>query len=300
MQCIREGEKGTLAVVIQTKLIVNVTHGECLCVSEMADRPLPRMRGLMGRRGLPAGEGMLLSPAPAIHTAFMRFPIDALFLDRNLQVLDIVEQLRPWRVASKHRARAVLELSAGECARRGVEVGDRLELRDRKPVDDGRAAAPKTANGSAQIADADTPQANIVPGLQSGGGELARLQPLRVLVISPDRQFRTVMSLLLARRNYSVTTTANANRVTGLIARESADVVVIDASQLAAPVATAMVATVEALARPIGVVLVADEARSGLSNRPVLAKWGPFEELVEAIEQADEHRGTWGDTGDRG
>jgi uncharacterized protein len=279
--------------VVKTKLIVNVTHGECLCVSEMADRPLPRMRGLMGRRGLPAGEGLLLSPAPAIHTAFMRFPIDALFLDRDLQVLDIVERLGPWRVASKRQARAVLELSAGECARRGVEVGDRLELRDR------------TANGAARsespdIADADTSEPGITPTVQWQGGELARLQPLRVLVISPDRQFRTVMSLLLARRNYSVTTTANANRVTGLIARESADVVVIDASQLAAPVATAMVATVEALARPIGVVLVADEARSGLSNRPVLAKWGPFEELVEAIERADEHRGTWGDTGDRG
>jgi uncharacterized protein len=279
--------------VIKTKLIVNLTRGQCLCVSELADRPLPRMRGLIGRRGLPAGEGMLLRPAPSIHTAFMRFPIDALFLDRDLRVLDIRESLPPWRAAAKHRARAVLELAAGECARRGVEVGDRLELRDRKPVDDGRAAVPKTANGSAQIADADTPQASIVPGLQSGGGELARLQPLRVLVISPDRQFRTVMSLLLARRNYSVTTTANANRVTGLIARESADVVVIDASQLATPVATATVATVEALARPVGVVLVADEARSGLSNRPVLAKWGPFEELVEAIERADEHRGTW-------
>lgn len=281
--------------MVKTKLIVNLTRDECVCVGELADRPLRRMRGLMGRRGLPAGEGMLLSPAPSIHTAFMRFPIDALFLDRDLRVLDIRASMPPWRVASKRTARAVLELSAGECARRGVEVGDRLELRDRKPVDDGRAAVPKTANGSAQIADADTLQASIVPGLQSGGGEVARLQPLRVLVISHDRHFLTVMSLLLARRNYSVTTTANANRVTGLIARESADVVVIDASRLGAPVATATVARVEALARPVGLLLVADEARSGLSNRPVLAKWGPFGDFVEAIEHADQGRGTWGD-----
>ncbi len=275
----------------KTKLIVNLTRGKCLCVGELADRPLPRMRGLIGRRGLPAGEGLLLTPAPSIHTAFMRFAIDALFLDRDLRVLDIRTSMPPWRVASKRRARSVLELSAGECARRGVEVGDSLELRDRKPVDDGRAAVPKTANGSAQIADADTLQASIVPGLQSEGGQLARLWPLRVLVISPDRHFLTVMSMLLARRNCSVTTTANANRVTELIDRESSDVVLIDAGKLPAP---ATVAKVQTLARPVGVVLVGDEARPG-AGQPVLAKWGPFENLAAAIERADERRGTWGD-----
>src|SRR3984893_19402636 len=131
----RRGRKRRSQFMAETKLIVNLTRGECVCVSELADGPLTRMRGLIGRRGLPAGEGLLITPAPAIHTAFMRFPIDALFLDRNLRVLDIVERLRPWRVASKRNARAVLELSAGECARRGVKVGDRLELRDRAPGD---------------------------------------------------------------------------------------------------------------------------------------------------------------------
>ena len=74
---------------------------------------------------------MLITPAPGIHTAFMRFPIDALFLDRSLRVIDIVERLRPWRMASRRQAHAVLELSAGECSRQGVEVGDRLALRER-------------------------------------------------------------------------------------------------------------------------------------------------------------------------
>jgi uncharacterized protein len=116
--------------MVKTRLILNLTRDERVCVGELADRPLSRMRGLMGRRGLPAGEGLLLTPAPSIHTAFMRFPIDALFLDRDLRVLDIRASMPPWRVASKRHARAVLELPAGECARRGVEVGDRLELRD--------------------------------------------------------------------------------------------------------------------------------------------------------------------------
>jgi uncharacterized membrane protein (UPF0127 family) len=281
--------------VTKTKLIVNLTRGECVCVGELADRPLARMRGLIGRQGLPAGEGLLLTPAPSIHTAFMRFPIDALFLDRDLRVLDIRASMPPWRVASKRTARAVLELSAGECARRGVDVGDRLELRDRKPPGD-RKAPGVVRSIEPNTADADASESNGASTLQERWGQLARLRPLRVLVISPDRHFLTVMSLLLARRNCSVTTTANANRVIELIDRESSDVVLIDAGKLQAP---ATLAKVQMLARPVGVVLVADEARPG-ADQPVLAKWGPFEDLAAAIERADERRGTWGDARARG
>lgn len=275
----------------KTKLIVNLTSGDAVCVGELADRPLRRMRGLIGRRGLSAGEGLLLSPAPAIHTAFMRFPIDALFLDRNLQVLDIVEKLGPWRVVTKLRARAVLELSAGECARRGVEVGDRLELRDRTAAALVQVTAPDSV-------DTHTSGSEIARTPDRQGSELARLQPLRVLVISSDRHFRTMTSLLLARRNCSVTTTANAGRVTQLIARESTDVVLVDASRLAASVVTAMVGTVEALSRPVGALVVADEVCPAPPHLSALAKWGPFEDLVAAIEHADARRGPWGITDD--
>jgi uncharacterized membrane protein (UPF0127 family) len=269
---ISEREKSHSTLAAKTKLIVNATRDECLCVGVLADRPLPRMRGLIGRQGLPAGEGLLLSPAPAIHTAFMRFPIDAVFLDRNLRVLDIVERLRPWRVASKRRARAVLELSAGECARRGVAIGDRLELRER------------TKNGARGPREGDAVRADVKAAHNGGRGELARLQPLRVLVLSPDRQFRTVVSLLLARRNCSVTTTANAARLGELIVREHADVAVIDAAESPS---TAAVAAVQALAQPVGLVLVADELRGRSDDPPTLPKWGPFGDLLAAIEQAD-------------
>ncbi|CAA9503288.1 MAG: hypothetical protein AVDCRST_MAG53-2109 [uncultured Solirubrobacteraceae bacterium] len=98
----------------------------------VADGPLTRMRGLLGRAELPAGEGLLLRPAGSIHTHFMRFPIDALFLDRDLRVLDVRNTVRPWRMARKRGARAVLELHAGEAERRGVKVGDVLRLGDRE------------------------------------------------------------------------------------------------------------------------------------------------------------------------
>jgi uncharacterized membrane protein (UPF0127 family)/CheY-like chemotaxis protein len=270
--------------VIKTKLIVNLTRGEAVCVGKLADGPLLRMRGLLGLSGLPAGEGLLLSPAPAIHTAFMRFPIDALFLDRDFRVVQIVERLGPWRIASKRKARAVLELSAGECARRGVQVGDTLELRDRAEPGEYSAGGRDSVSVSLERESASTPGDN---GRLARGGELTRLQPLRVLVVSPDRHFRTVMALLLARRNCSVATTARPSRVTELIAREAADVVVIDVSESPGEAIAAKVGSL-AGARPVGVVL-ADELPSD-SQPPVMAKWGPFRELMAAIELADERR----------
>src|ERR687887_277481 len=71
------------------------------------------MRGLLGRGGLERGEGLLLQPAGSIHTFFMRFPIDAVFLDRGLRVVGLAPELAPWRLAARRHAHSVLELAAG-------------------------------------------------------------------------------------------------------------------------------------------------------------------------------------------
>ena len=92
----------------------------------LAETALARCRGLLGRSGLSSGEGMLLRPASSIHTAFMRFAIDAVFLDRANQVVRVASSLRPWRTAARRKAHAVLELAAGEAARRRLVPGDRL------------------------------------------------------------------------------------------------------------------------------------------------------------------------------
>jgi uncharacterized protein len=94
----------------------------------IADSPLPRMRGLLGKRDLGSDEGVLLRPAGSVHTFFMRFPIDVVFLDRDGRVLRIAESVQPWRTAAARGAKAVLELRAGECARRGLLTGDVLEV----------------------------------------------------------------------------------------------------------------------------------------------------------------------------
>lgn len=71
---------------------------------------------------------MVIRPAPSIHTFFMRFPIDAVFLARNGDVLKVANDVKPWRIRSARRAHSVLELPAGEAKRRNVSAGDRLQF----------------------------------------------------------------------------------------------------------------------------------------------------------------------------
>jgi uncharacterized membrane protein (UPF0127 family) len=89
----------------------------------LAETAPARLRGLLGRDGLASGEGMLLRPAASIHTAFMRFAIDAVFLDGANRVVKVASALRPWRAAACAGARAVLELPAGEAEKRGLRPG---------------------------------------------------------------------------------------------------------------------------------------------------------------------------------
>jgi uncharacterized membrane protein (UPF0127 family) len=92
----------------------------------LAVSPLARMKGLLGRSSLDPDEGILLRPAGSIHMFFMRFPIDAIFCDRDLAVIDVVRGLRPWRMAGRRGAKVVIELGAGAAA--DVASGDRLLL----------------------------------------------------------------------------------------------------------------------------------------------------------------------------
>ena len=104
-------------------------HHRVVCERcEAADTFLTRLRGLLGRRTLPEGEGLLLHPASSIHMFFMRFPIDAVFLDRELRVVAVRSNLAPWRVAAVSGSRYVLELAAGEAERAGLRPGHKLVL----------------------------------------------------------------------------------------------------------------------------------------------------------------------------
>jgi len=89
-----------------------------------------RTRGLLGRRSLAPECGLVLPGCAAIHTWFMRFPIDVLFLDRDGRVRRRVERLRPWRFALGRGGKTVIEMAAGRLADRPVSLGDELVLED--------------------------------------------------------------------------------------------------------------------------------------------------------------------------
>jgi uncharacterized membrane protein (UPF0127 family) len=107
--------------------------GEIVCERcEIAETAWARTKGLLGRRELPAGEGLFIRPCGSIHMFFMRFPIDAVFVDREMKVVGVAPVLRPWRVAWRRRAHSVFELAAGEAERRGVRTGDVLVLHEQE------------------------------------------------------------------------------------------------------------------------------------------------------------------------
>lgn len=88
-----------------------------------------RFWGLMGRGSLPENAGLLLRPSSSIHTAFMRFAIDVVFLDRSLRVVKVVPGMKPFRATLAFGgAHSALELNAGAAARAQVERGDQLAL----------------------------------------------------------------------------------------------------------------------------------------------------------------------------
>jgi uncharacterized membrane protein (UPF0127 family) len=211
------------------------------------------MRGLLGRDQLAPGEGVLLRPAPSIHTFFMRFAIDVVFLDWDLRVLRISEHLRPWRVAGCRGARSILELRAGAVEERGLRVGDRLLIRE--------------ADGSSNVP-APSPTRNEID----------------VVLASHDRRFLRVVTFLLTRAGISVRTTPDASDVVELLRNCPADAVVIDASHRV-PIAIRSLAAINSLYPDVGVVLVAERAdMGGLAEFPVLEKWSSFDSLHEELQ----------------
>lgn len=95
---------------------------------EVADTYFTRLKGLMFRRTMKEGTGLLLDPCPQIHTCFMRFKIDAIFFDKNGLVLYVAEEMKPWRFGRFVRgSRYTLELPGGFLAGR-VQPGDEVIL----------------------------------------------------------------------------------------------------------------------------------------------------------------------------
>jgi uncharacterized membrane protein (UPF0127 family)/CheY-like chemotaxis protein len=226
----------------------------------VADRAHRRMRGLLGRKYLRQGEGMVLRPGWSIHTAFMRFPIDAVFLDADQVVIRIEHEVGPWRTVSCRGAREVVEMAAGECRRRGLEVGDRVAWASRSAVD------ARAEPGSGDLGeDFDEPRA-------------------RVLVASRDPRFLRLARFLLGGRDLEVEELTTPERLPEAILDPSVDLAVLDGANAVADALRTANAT-RARRPEVPVIIAADTGGKSPTGVRVFDRWNETEELLQDIER---------------
>jgi uncharacterized membrane protein (UPF0127 family) len=107
---------------------------------EVADSGPKRNKGLLGRDGLAAGEGLWIVPCESVHTFFMRFPIDLVYLDRKNIIRKVRSAVGPWRLSACLTAHSVLELPAGTIHSTQTQAGDSLEFSPASLPSDGSEA----------------------------------------------------------------------------------------------------------------------------------------------------------------
>ena len=111
------------------QLLVERTRTPLASTVRMAVAPLERAKGLLGRDALPADEALMFPQCHSIHTVGMRFPIDAIFVDKHWRVVALRPRLGPGRlVFPVWRAWGVVEMASGALERVPLQVGDQLNL----------------------------------------------------------------------------------------------------------------------------------------------------------------------------
>ncbi len=110
--------------------IANTTRNQTLAQkAELANNPLQRLVGLLGKSMLSDDAGLVIMPCSGIHTLGMRFAIDALYIDYDNRVLRTVSKMSPWKVAPVDaRASYIIELAAGVIEKTGTQIGDKVTV----------------------------------------------------------------------------------------------------------------------------------------------------------------------------
>ncbi len=110
--------------------LINQTQNTILAEDVfIADTPFKRIKGLLGRKNFPPGEAIILDPCNSIHTFFMHFPIDVLFVDKNYKALKTLHNLNPNRISRIYWfANKVIELPAGKLNLTNTQAQDQLQL----------------------------------------------------------------------------------------------------------------------------------------------------------------------------
>jgi uncharacterized membrane protein (UPF0127 family) len=125
-ECLARRSEATPEIRLQ---VTNLTRRTVLatCV-EVADKGEKRRKGLLGRECLSPGEGLWIVPCESVHTFFMRFPIDLVYLDRKKRIRKLRSGVAPWRLSACFSAYSVLELAAGAIRNTQAQPGDTLEF----------------------------------------------------------------------------------------------------------------------------------------------------------------------------
>jgi uncharacterized membrane protein (UPF0127 family) len=109
----------------------NLTRAIVLAdAAEVADTSAKRRTGLLKHTSLAPGDGLWIVPCESVHSFFMKFTIDVLYLDRQRRVKKIRPEMVPWRASACLTAHSVLELPAGSIVRTGTQTGDQLEIKN--------------------------------------------------------------------------------------------------------------------------------------------------------------------------
>ena len=117
------------ASAAQTMRVKNATKNTVLAENAaVANTSATRRRGLLERGDFPRGEGLWIVPCEAVHTFWMKFPIDLVYLNKRKQVVKVRHAVPPWRVSACLRAHSVLELPPGTARETETEPGDQLEF----------------------------------------------------------------------------------------------------------------------------------------------------------------------------
>ena len=121
-------------MVYSSKLKVKVwnrTRDTVLGASvDLADTSAKRRTGLLKHERLDAGEGLWIVPCESVHSFFMKFTIDLVYLDKNKIVRKVRHRMVPWRMSACLTAHSILELPAGAVAESGTQKGDQLEFEE--------------------------------------------------------------------------------------------------------------------------------------------------------------------------
>jgi hypothetical protein len=110
--------------------ILNQTKNILLANSViLANTPLRRMKGLLGRKEFKQNEAIILQPCNSIHTFFMRFPIDVIFVDKDNKIVKTISQLVPFRLSGIYfNAVMAIELPVGTIQASGSSESDKIAL----------------------------------------------------------------------------------------------------------------------------------------------------------------------------